>query len=102
MKLIGIIAALFTSAAAFAQQAPNAVQMPPSFAQIPPRARLALPPAAAPPSAPTPSAPFGAPSVKKEDELAKLLNAQTEAIKALTAKVDTLDERLRKIENGGR
>lgn len=87
MKLALFFALIIASANAFAQQYPQA-----------PRAIEGSKPA--PPAAP-PKAPPGAPQLSNA-ELSRLLRAQTTAIQALSSKLDSLEERIRKIERGPR
>ena len=54
---------------------------------------------APPPSAMSPGNPTAAVSPRSPQDLTDLLRAQTEAIRTLSGKVDSLDDRLRKIEN---
>lgn len=81
MKPALFIIAIIASASAIAQQIPVEVRTPRS-----------APPAAAPPRAPEFS----------KDDLIGLLRAQTAAIKALSSKLDSLEERLAKIEEKSR
>lgn len=81
------IAAILASVPAFAQQAPQA-----------PQERPGPTPAPAPPGA-APGAAQAAPSNK---ELADLLRAQTAAIKSLSGKLDTLETRIRALEDAPR
>ena len=82
MKLPLFLAFTVACANAFAQQAPAAIPRPPVF-RAPP---------AAPPRAPHLS----------NAELSELLRAQTTAIQSLSSKLDSLEERVRKIERGPR
>ena len=84
MKLDLFFALVVASANAFAQQprpdqAPRAIELPVHQAPIP---------RPSPPQALQPS----------NAELSELLRAQTTAIKSLSSKVDSLEERIRKIE----
>ena len=54
---------------------------------------------APPPSAMSPGNSAAAVGPRSPQDLTDLLRAQTEAIRALSGKVDSLDDRLRKIEN---
>jgi hypothetical protein len=84
MKLALFFAFIIASANAFAQQAPHAIEIP----------------RPAPPAAP-PMAPPRAPQFSNA-ELTELLRAQTTAIKSLSSKLDSLEERIGKIEKGQR
>ena len=84
MKLSLFFALIIASATAFAQQAPA----PRQVTQIP-QGQSPVPP---PPQAPQLS----------NAELSELLRAQTTAIKALSSKLDSLEERIQKIERGPR
>ena len=84
MKLALFLAFTVACANAFAQQAPAAIPRP------------------APPVLPAPpAAPPRAPQLSNA-ELSELLRAQTTAIQSLSSKLDSLEERVRKIERGPR
>ena len=88
MRIILLIATLLAPAVALAQQAPQAPQP--------------MPPRPAPPAAPPAAAPPAAPQPPSNTEIADLLRAQTAAIKSLSGKLDTLDARVKALENGTR
>lgn len=81
MKLALFFAVIISFASAFAQQAPQA----PAPKPPPPAASL-------PPQAPQLS----------NAELSELLRAQTTAIRELSSRIDSLEERIRKVERGSR
>ena len=87
MKLALFFAFIIASANAFAQQAP--------------RLLLPVPPVQPVPPADPPKAPPRAPQLSNA-ELSELLRAQTTAIRSLSSKLDSLEERIRKIERGPR
>ena len=91
MKLALFLAFTVACANAFAQQAPAAIPRPPVL-PAPPAAPVLPAPPAAPPRAPHLS----------NAELSELLRAQTTAIQSLSSKLDSLEERVRKIERGPR
>lgn len=84
MKLSLFFAFIIASAIAFAQQPPA------------PRQVMQVPHGPSP-MPPSPQAPQ-----LSNAELSELLRAQTTAIKALSSKVDSLEERIQKIERGPR
>jgi hypothetical protein len=86
MKPFLLLAFTVVSVMSFAQQPPQPAGQAPGAVVKP------APPAAAPPLAAQPST----------AELAELLRAQTAAIKSLSARIDSLDERIRKLEDGAR
>lgn len=93
MKLALFFVFIIVSANSFAQQEPRAVivkENPKTMA--PPK--MAPPVAMAPPHAPE--------SQTSNEELTNLLRAQTTAIKSLSSKLDSLEERISKIEKGQR
>lgn len=100
MKLALLFAALAASAITFAQQVPKAAEPIP----VPPAPLKApvitgqVPQAAEP----TPSkAPIPAPQLSNTD-LSALLRAQTAAIRELSSRIDSLEDRVRKLERGQR
>jgi len=85
MKLALFFAFIIASANAFAQQqAPRAIEIP----------------RPAPPMAPPADLPKAAPRAPQlsNTELTELLRAQTTAIKSLSSKLDSLEERIGKVE----
>ncbi|MDP1996487.1 MAG: hypothetical protein Q8J90_04775 [Gallionella sp.] len=90
MKLALFFAFIIASVNAIAQEPPSAVTKP-----LPPKPHDAYKAKAAP------MAPLSATKLSNE-ELSGLLRAQTNAIKSLSSKLDSLEERIGKIEKGGR
>ena len=88
MKLAIFFLAVIFCGNTFAQQPPGAPPLP-----TPPMFPPAVPPAAIPKAVPR------APEFSNQ-ELTALLRAQTAAIKSLSSKLDSLEERLGKIEKG--
>lgn len=88
MRLASFFVLIITSAIAFAQQVPGYAQQAPRAIEPPPRP---VPPAA-PPRAPPQALQLS------NAELSELLRAQTTAIRSLSSKLDSLEERIRKIE----
>lgn len=90
MRLAIFIAFIIVSGNASAQLPPARPVPPPQVKQAPQMA----PPRAVPPAPPV------AP-VQNNEALTELLRAQTAAIKSLSNKLDSLEERIGKIEKGG-
>lgn len=96
MKRFFFIFGIFVCGFAHAQQPPA---LPSSPGVVTPPGISVLRPEYAPSGAP-PGAPPGAPTIEgAPNELRDLIRAQSEAIRALTVKVDSLDDRLRRIES---
>jgi len=89
MKLALFFAFIIASADAIAQEAPRAVEIH--------RPASPAPPPIGPTYKTVPSA-----SQPNNPELIELLRAQTSAIKTLSSKLDSLEERIGKIEKGQR
>jgi hypothetical protein len=91
VTLLRFLVAMFACSFVFAQQTPS---LPPGVkGEILPGVSIMRPEYAPPPGVMPPRNPMSGPQ-----EITDLLRAQTEAINALTSKVDLLDERLRRIE----
>jgi len=97
MKLFCFLIGIFTYGFTCAQQ-PPALPPGPSGETLPGisilRPEYAPPPASLPTGAST-----ATDNPMARQELADLIRAQTEAIRALSSKVDSLDDRLRRIES---
>ena len=95
MKTLCFMVSIFACGFAHAQQAPS---LPPAATVVTPPGISTLRPEYAPPAAaPRPATVlegFGAPN-----ELRDLLRAQTEALRVLTAKVESLEAQLSRIES---
>jgi hypothetical protein len=89
MKLFCFVTSMFVFGFAGAQQSPELL---PGTSTI--RPEFAPQPLVSPARNTAPSDSFQSPR-----ELAELVRAQTEAIRVLSAKVDALDDRLRRIES---
>lgn len=96
MKLSGFLVIITVCGSAHAQPSPA----PPAGPSPKPLPDISIlrPEYAPPPAVMPPRFPAAADSPKTPQELKDLVRAQTEAIKALTAKVDSLEQRLRRIE----
>ncbi len=91
MKLLCFFVAIYAYSFACAQQPPA---LPPGVkGEILPGVSIMRPEYAAPPSVMPPRNPMAGPQ-----ELTDLIRAQTEAINALAKKIESLEERLTKIE----
>ena len=95
MKLYCFLVGICACGAGYAQQIP-APPPGPAGGTLP--GISVLRPEYAPPAAP-PSAPMAADSLGTAQELKELIRAQTEAIRVLSGKVDSLEDRLRRIES---
>ena len=96
MKLFCVLAGIVAFGSAYAQ-----TSAPPSAAPTPkplPDISILRPEYAPHPAVMPPKNPAAAESPKAPQDLRELIRAQTEAIKVLSAKVDSLEQRLRKIE----
>lgn len=96
MKLFCFLVGISAYGFACAQQSP-ALPSGPSGETLP-GISILRPEYAPPPSTMPPRTPTAADSLRAPWELADLIRAQTEAIRALSGKVDSLDDRLRRIE----
>jgi hypothetical protein len=97
MKLFCVLASIVACGSAYAQPspAPPAGPSPKALPDI----SIVRPEYAPPPAIMPPRFPAAADSPKTPQELKDLIRAQTEAIKVLSAKVDSLERRLRRIED---
>lgn len=96
MKLLCAVICITACGAVDAQPAapPPARPSPKALPDI----SILRPEYAPPPAVMPPRSPAAANSPKKPEELKDLIRAQTEAIKVLSAKVDALEHRLRRVE----
>ena len=108
MKIALSLAFVLLSGSALAQMAPALPVPPPPVQPSPQMAPRPIPPPQvkqaprmAPPIAmtPPPTVPMG--PEQNNEALAELLRAQTAAIRSLSNKLDSLEERIGKIEKGG-
>ena len=95
MKLSCVLALVPLCSLAHAQQAPG---LPPAPSAIAPPGVSVLRPEYAPPDAPAGDRAV-TDSIVTANELRDLFRMQTEAIRVLSGKVDSLDDRLRRIES---
>ena len=95
MKLFCVLAGIVACGSAYAQ--PSTTPKAPTPKALPDISIL-RPEYAPPPAVMPPKNPAAADSPKAPQELRDLIRAQTEAIKVLSTKVDSLEQRLRKIE----
>jgi hypothetical protein len=96
MKLFCFLVGISVCGFAYAQQSP-ALPPGPSGETLP-GISILRPEYAPPPSSLPPSNSTAADSPRSQQELTDLIRAQTEAIRVLSGKVDSLDDRLRRIE----
>lgn len=96
MKLLCFLVLICACGVAFAQQVP-ALPPGPSGPTLP-GVSVLRPEYASPPSTTSPGASTPADSSRARQDLTDLIRAQTEAIRVLSGKVDSLDDRLRRIE----
>ena len=95
MRLLWLPLGVFTCGLAAAQQ-PPALPAGPTGEMLPGVSTLRPEYVPAPAATPRPSA--AADGVAARQKLIELIRAQSEAIRVLSGKVDTLDDRLRRIE----
>jgi len=96
VRLLCFLVWICACGVAFAQQLP-ALPPGPSGATLP-GVSVLRPEYTTPPSNTSPGASTPADNSRARQELTDLIRAQTEAIRVLTGKVDSLDDRLRRIE----
>ncbi len=96
MKLLYVLISIAACGSAHGQRSPASPAGPSPKAL--PDISILRPEYAPPPAVMPPRFPAAADSPKTPQELKDLIRAQTEAINALSAKVDSLERRLRRIE----
>ena len=97
MKLFRLLVGISVCGFAYAQQSP-ALPPAPSGETLP-GISILRPQYAPPPSSLPPGNPTAADNPRSQQDLTDLIRAQTEAIRVLSGKVDSLDDRLRRIES---
>jgi hypothetical protein len=97
MKLFFVLVSVAACGSAFAQSSRGSAAGP--SPKPLPDISILRPEYAPPPAVMPPRSPAAADTPKTQQELKDLIRAQTEAIKGLSAKVDSLEQRLRRIED---
>jgi hypothetical protein len=96
MKLLCFLVGITAYNVAFAQQSPA---LPPGPSSVtPPGISTLRPEYAPPPSTLPPRTSSAVDSITARQELTDLIRAQTELIKTLSSKVDSVEDRLRRME----